>query len=274
MYHHGLVKILVEFHLQSIGDDWECFLIRNHFEEKSPEKPSSNKILRGRKRTIEMTKEQAPQTQTEVTEEELPIVKILQRMKRGNPRRKKASPGKEELSQIETSSLKGKSENKRRKVQEIQTPGLRRSTRLSTTQQTTPKTIEYINLEENEPTEEEPTENTLSEIEPIEDEPIGRLGDSPKGSPRSSPQPYSSPLGSPIHSPSIDPVQQEIYDYIESLERKVTTTKETIQSPGEGSNQVNEQSASNILKQEIFELETLNRYLKNENQALKTQSEI
>ena len=62
MYHHGLVKILVEFHLRSTRDDWESFLIRNNFEEKSPEKPSSSRILRGRKRTIEMTKEQAPQT--------------------------------------------------------------------------------------------------------------------------------------------------------------------------------------------------------------------
>jgi len=57
MYHHGLVKILVEFHLQSTGDEWESFLIRNHFEERSPEKPVSSRTLRGRKITIEMTKE-------------------------------------------------------------------------------------------------------------------------------------------------------------------------------------------------------------------------
>jgi len=116
MYHHGPVKILVENHLQSIGDDSKSILIRNHFEQKTPEKPSSSRILKGRKITIEMTREHTPQTQTKVIEEELPIVKILQRMKRGNPRKKKASPGKEELSQIETSSRKGKSKNKRRKV--------------------------------------------------------------------------------------------------------------------------------------------------------------
>lgn len=28
MYHHGLVKILVEFHLKSVGDTWEDFLVR------------------------------------------------------------------------------------------------------------------------------------------------------------------------------------------------------------------------------------------------------
>jgi len=61
------------------------------------------------------------------------------------------------------------------------------------------------------------------------------------------------------------------------LEIKETTTKETIQSPGEGSNQLNEpqeHSSTNILKQEIFELEMLNKHFKNENQALKAQSEI
>lgn len=123
-----------------------------------------------------MIKEQAPQTQIEVTEEEMPIVKNLQRMKRGNPRRKKASPGKEEFSQTKTSPLEEKFENKRRKVQKTQTPGLRRSTRLSTIPQTTSKTTNYINLEENEPngkepTEEEPKENTPTEIEPTENTP-------------------------------------------------------------------------------------------------------
>ena len=99
--------------------------------------------------------------------------------------------------------------------------------------QTTSKTTKYINLEENEPNEKEPTkedpiENTPTEIEPIEDESIKRPRNSPKGSPRSSPQPYSSPLESIIHSLRIDPTQQEIYDCIESLERKATTTKEAI----------------------------------------------
>lgn len=37
-------------------------------------------------------------------------------MKTGNPRRKKANPSKEEISQTKTSCLEEKSENKRRKV--------------------------------------------------------------------------------------------------------------------------------------------------------------
>jgi len=43
-----------------------------------------------------------------------------------------------------------------------------------------------------------------------------------------------------VHIFGVDLVQQEIYDYIESLERKETTTKETIQSFGEGRNKLNE----------------------------------
>jgi len=43
MCHHGLTKILVEFHLRSIGDNWESFLVRNHFEERSPEQANSSR---------------------------------------------------------------------------------------------------------------------------------------------------------------------------------------------------------------------------------------
>ena len=35
MHHHGLIKIFLEFHLKSVGDSWENFLIRNHFQEAS-----------------------------------------------------------------------------------------------------------------------------------------------------------------------------------------------------------------------------------------------
>jgi len=116
---------------------------------------------------------------------------------------------------------------------------LRRSTRLSTIPQTISKIIEYIDLEGNEPIENEPIENDPIENEPTEEEPVENPGISPKGSPRSSPrvspQPYSSPLRSLVHSPSIDPIQQEIYDYIESLERQEASTKVIVQSPREGS---------------------------------------
>lgn len=39
-YHHGLVKILIESPLKIKGDNWEDFLIRNHFKEAEPEEHS------------------------------------------------------------------------------------------------------------------------------------------------------------------------------------------------------------------------------------------
>lgn len=106
---------------------------------------------------------------------------------------------------------------------------------------------------------------------------LSSLKESLRLSPRASPSPFISPPRSPVQNPSIDPVQQEIYDYIKSLERKEATTKEPIQSLEEGSNQFNEPHeppASNVLKQEIFDLETLNRYINIENQMLKAQNGI
>lgn len=38
--YHGLVKILIEAHLRNTGDNWEDFLVRNHFKEEEMEEPS------------------------------------------------------------------------------------------------------------------------------------------------------------------------------------------------------------------------------------------
>jgi hypothetical protein len=35
VFHHGLVKILIEFQLEKNGDSWEKFLKRNHFQVNS-----------------------------------------------------------------------------------------------------------------------------------------------------------------------------------------------------------------------------------------------
>ena len=61
MYHHGLIKILVEFHLKNVGDNWEIFLVRNHFKEDNQEQPSRNKVKKGRKRKNEGPTEQVQQ---------------------------------------------------------------------------------------------------------------------------------------------------------------------------------------------------------------------
>ena len=51
LYHHGLVKILVEFHLRSIGDTWEDFLVRNFFQD-ALDLSEGNHVKRSRRRNI------------------------------------------------------------------------------------------------------------------------------------------------------------------------------------------------------------------------------
>jgi len=50
LYHHGLIKILVENQLKERRDTWEQFLIRNFFQDppKIPEGSSTRKIRRRR----------------------------------------------------------------------------------------------------------------------------------------------------------------------------------------------------------------------------------
>jgi hypothetical protein len=36
LFHHGLVKILLMYHLSTIGDSWEIFLMRNGFTQDDP----------------------------------------------------------------------------------------------------------------------------------------------------------------------------------------------------------------------------------------------
>ena len=50
LYYHGLVKILIEHHLRKMGDNWEEFLVRNHFEEPKESPPESKPTRRSRRR--------------------------------------------------------------------------------------------------------------------------------------------------------------------------------------------------------------------------------
>ena len=52
LYHHGLVKILIEHHLRKMGDNWEEFLVRNHFEEPKKSPPERKPTRRSRRREI------------------------------------------------------------------------------------------------------------------------------------------------------------------------------------------------------------------------------
>jgi len=53
MYHHGLVKMLIEAHLEKLEDNWESFIIRNNFKEIEQEEPSSSKVKRSRRKLSE-----------------------------------------------------------------------------------------------------------------------------------------------------------------------------------------------------------------------------
>ena len=69
---------------------------------------------------------------------------------------------------------------------------------------------------------------------------------------------------SPRRTPEINPNQQEVYNYLESLEQSVAGPSTILP--------LDEQVQS--LKQEVFELEVLNRHIKQENEALKEQSKV
>jgi len=72
----------------------------------------------------------------------------------------------------------------------------------------------------------------------------------------------------------IDPLKQEIYDCIESLEKKATENATTSSNQGIQSHSPQEPPIVNTLKQEIFELETLNKHLKQEHETIKVRNEI
>jgi len=71
-------------------------------------------------------------------------------------------------------------------------------------------------------------------------------------------------------------IQQEIYYYIESLENKVEekTYGSTVHEKEDQSSNPQEPPVIKNLKQEIFELEMLNRHIQREHEALKMHNEI
>jgi len=59
LYHHGLVKILIEKQLKERNDTWEQFLIRNFFQEP-PETPESNSARKSRRRKTSVNIQDTP----------------------------------------------------------------------------------------------------------------------------------------------------------------------------------------------------------------------
>jgi len=90
MYHHGLVKILVEFHLKRIGDSWENFLIRNYFQE-ALESPEEGNIRRSKRKKTSMTIQSKLESSTQKNDEE-PVfeIEIREKIKQKGKIKKKA----------------------------------------------------------------------------------------------------------------------------------------------------------------------------------------
>lgn len=90
MYHHGLIKMLIEAHLKSIGDDWESFIVRNHFKEVQQEEPIC-KIKRSRRKFSLNPKDDLPLQQEKPLEDETPLADVLENIKKKNVIRRKNS---------------------------------------------------------------------------------------------------------------------------------------------------------------------------------------
>jgi len=130
MYHHGLINILIEFHLKSIGDTWENFLIRNHFQE-APESPKEDNVRRSRRKNIGITIENRPESSLRKDDENLiseELTEIKKQIKeRGKIRKEKKVTNEENVSP----------------------PQLRRSSRLrGLVKKTSSKGTKFINLDE------------------------------------------------------------------------------------------------------------------------------
>ena len=81
MYHHGLVKPLVEYHLRKIGDTWEFFLIRNHFQE-TPESPEKYSFRKSRREKTNLTIQSNLEPSVQKNDEEEPISKKLTKIRK------------------------------------------------------------------------------------------------------------------------------------------------------------------------------------------------
>lgn len=84
-----------------------------------------------------------------------------------------------------------------------------------------------------------------------------------------SPPPQQDFKASPRKTLEIDPKQQEVYEYLESLEKTAAGPSTPSILP-----HITQDAHVQALKQEVFELEVLNRHIKQENEALKEQSKV
>jgi len=294
--HHSLVKMLVEEQLKAKRDTWEKFLVRNHFEEAG-ETSVPRKSRRKRKEDtpetdiLEGTVQGQIEEETEVhhSEHEIEpeptvdsdpiaqeiITETLSELaqeaaqKRKDRKKQKQDKGKSivqetyqtpENSSEEDSqplaqrlaklhektalSKKAKIQKPRQKAQKEKqsVATVRRSSRLQNKRRATRSF--FIDLS----TPEKGAIKSDLEDSPQRDAATPPREDSPFQPEFETETEYEY---SPRKSPIVDPAQQEVYNYFETLE----------QNTAGPSNIIPHEQRIDILKQEIYELEVLNRHL-------------
>ena len=80
-----MIKILLEFHLKSIGDCGENFLIRNHFQEV-PEPPKEEHTRKIRRKNIDTSIKDKPASPLQQIDEQLTLVELMKNKKQINSR--------------------------------------------------------------------------------------------------------------------------------------------------------------------------------------------
>jgi len=284
LYHHGLTKILIEDQLKKNKDTWEQLLMRNYFQEPSEASGSSPpKIPRKSRRKEKSTIIQdSPTTETQEVgrkEEENRIKDKKQRKEKGKRTIQEVyqspKPSIEEDYQTlserlvhlqEQAVIAKKKEKGKQSIQEKSTtpPYLRRSTKLrGKGSRTQIKRPHFIDLGEETP-EKSPAGRSPPRPQPsIETSPPHDESPS-RPEIESSPPPPQDFEFSPRKTPEVDPNQQEVYNYMESLEKSAAGPSTTLPLDAQVQS----------LKQEVFELEVLNMHIKQENEALKKQSKV
>lgn len=316
--HHSLVKLLIEDQLKEKRDTWERFLVRNHFEEPG-ESSTPKKSRRNRKRnaseTIQGQTEIEPirdSAQEIITETLSDLAKQVAKKRKEAKKKQKQEKGKSIVQEIEQTTghssddsqpltqrlaeLHKKtalSKDKQRQTtpkEKQSTTSVRRSCRLSGKMKTV-KGPSFIDLsspgkdvispshtesvEASPPREDSPFQHEL-EVE-VEQEVEFEQEIQVEHEPEIEHEP------SPMKSPEVDPEQQKLYNYLETLEQAAAgpSTLEPLEQQSPSTLEpLEQQSLSTVeqqihsLKQEIFEIEVLNRHIIQENEKLKERGNV
>ena len=158
LYHHGLVKVLIEFHLKKIGDNWEEFLLRNHFQELEETSSKEETVRRRKRRKADKAVENKHDTLSQEESEELIYEKLEKFRKQVRVKRKE---------KITSKYTDEENENPLK---------LRRSSRLKgIMKKTLVKNIEIINIEDEETLVQTPVDR--SPLHQFEEDPDRRTPD-------------------------------------------------------------------------------------------------